>query len=86
MLDWIRRALTKRVFKQQSVSRAVRMEEVPPSEKLVIGIIFAIVALIGLIALQIAYLVVLKEWNSEVFAAITGLIGTIVGLFVGSKT
>jgi len=48
-------------------------------------VIFALCSLFGLIALQIAYLAVLKEWNSEIFAAITGLIGTILGIVLGTK-
>jgi len=62
------------------------VEEVPPDEKLVLGVIFAICSLFGLIALQITYLIILKEWNSDIFAAITGLIGTILGIVIGSKT
>jgi hypothetical protein len=35
---------------------------------------------VGVLLLQ------LHSWNSEVFAAITGLIGTVMGIFVGQKT
>jgi hypothetical protein len=36
-------------------------------------------------ALEIAHLAILHTWNAEIFAAITGLSGTVIGLFVGQK-
>ena len=39
-----------------------------------------------LTAVEIAHLALLHSWNSEVFAAITGLIGTVMGVFVGQKS
>jgi hypothetical protein len=38
-----------------------------------------------LAAIEIAQLALLRTWNSEVFAAITGLSGTVMGIFVGQK-
>jgi hypothetical protein len=38
-----------------------------------------------LTGLEIAYMAFLHVWNAEIFAAITGLIGTITGIFVGQK-
>jgi hypothetical protein len=35
--------------------------------------------------LEVAHMAFLGAWNSEVFAAITGLSGTITGIFVGQK-
>lgn len=82
----IRKALTRTIVKPSS-GRAKRLliEDVPPSERLVWAVTFSIVALGCLTALQIAYLFIKGEWNSEVFAAITSLIGTIVGIFLGVK-
>jgi len=40
----------------------------------------------GLIGLQITYLLILKEWNRDIFAAISWLIGTISDLLLGAKT
>jgi hypothetical protein len=37
-------------------------------------------------ALEIAHMAFLGAWNSEVFAAITGLIGTISGILISQKT
>ena len=36
--------------------------------------------------LEVAHLAFLGSWSSEVFASITGLSGTVIGIFVGHKT
>jgi len=36
-------------------------------------------------ALEVAHMAFLGSWNSEVFAAITGLIGTVAGILVGQR-
>jgi len=59
--------------------------EIPPSERLVYGVYFAAIALIGLVALEIAHMAFLGSWNSELFAAITLVVGTILGAFFGVK-
>ena len=79
MADLIKRALAR---KRVQRGRIVHEE---PDEKLVCVVKFALGMTAGLVALQIAHLLVLHSWNSEVFAAITGLIGTVTGIFVGSK-
>jgi hypothetical protein len=38
---------------------------------------------ICLSALEIAHMAFLGTWNSEVFAGITGLIGTVSGVLIG---
>jgi hypothetical protein len=40
------------------------------------------ISLACLTALQIVHMIYLGSWNSEIFAAITGLIGTITGILV----
>jgi hypothetical protein len=57
-----------------------------PNEKLVWGVKFAIGMTGCLTALEVAHMAFLGSWSSEIFAAITGLSGTITGIFVGSKT
>ncbi len=79
MADLIKRALTRRRIQRG------RMVVEEPNEKLVTGVKFAIEMTICLTVLEIAHLVFLKSWNSEVFAAITGLSGTVMGIFVGKK-
>jgi hypothetical protein len=38
-----------------------------------------------LTALEIAYIAFMHAWNAEIFAGITGLIGTVTGIFIGKK-
>jgi hypothetical protein len=71
----IKRALTRRRGKV----------EIPPSQRLVLGIQFAIIALVCLTALEIAYMVVVRAFSSEIFAAITLVVGTILGSIFGQK-
>ncbi len=58
----------------------------PPSERLVLGVKFAIALTFSLTALEIAHLALLGRWNNEVFATITGLAGTITGILISQKT
>jgi hypothetical protein len=76
MNDWIKKALT----------RHVRNREIPPDHRLVYGVKFAIAMTISLSALEIAHLAFLSRWNSEIFAAITGLTGTVSGILIAQKT
>ncbi len=80
MADPIKRALTRRRFER---GRLV-VEE--PNDKLVLGVKFAIGMTAFLSALELAHLAFLHSWNAEIFATITGLSGTVIGLFVGQKT
>jgi hypothetical protein len=59
--------------------------EIQPSQRLVLGIQFAIVALLCLTGLEIVYMVVVKAFSSEIFAAISLVIGTILGAVFGQK-
>jgi hypothetical protein len=81
MTDWIKRALTRKTTDKTAVEA-----EVEPSERLVLGVKFAITLTFSLTALEIAHLALLGTWNSEVFAAITGLAGTITGILISQKT
>lgn len=79
MADPIKRALTRRRVQR---GRIISEE---PNEKLVLGVKFAIAMTACLSVLEVAHLAFMHSWNSEVFAAISGLSGTIVGIFVGQK-
>ena len=80
MADPIKRALTRRRIQR---GRLVSEE---PNEKLVLGVKFAIAMTACLSLLEVAHLAFLHTWNSEVFAAISGLSGTVIGIFVGQKS
>jgi len=58
--------------------------EEEPSQKLVWVVKFSLGMTVCLSGLQVAHLVVLGSWNSEVFSAITGLIGMVSGVLIGS--
>jgi len=84
--EWIRKALTKTVWTRHGKRRELRLSQEPPSERLIMITEFSIAAIAALTIMEVVHIVVLGCWNSEIFAAITGLIGTITGLFVGAKT
>jgi thiosulfate reductase cytochrome b subunit len=75
MRDYIRKALTKKHGRT----------EIPPSQRLVLGIQFAIVALLCLTGLEIAHMVVVRAFSSEIFAAISLVVGTILGAVFGQR-
>jgi len=81
LTDWVKRALTRR-----SQSRNGLNESSEPDQRLVYGVKFAVGAIICLSALEIANLAFLGAWNSEVFASITGLTGTITGILISQKS
>ncbi len=81
MTDLIKQALTRRRIQR---GRVIVVEE--PDDRLVLGVKFAIIMTACMSFLEIAHLAFLGSWNSEIFAAIAGLSGTIVGLFVGKKS
>jgi len=76
MADWVKKALTRRT----------RKGEIPPSQRLVYGVKFALAMTMCLSALEIAHLAFTGKWNSEIFAAITGLTGTVSGILIAQKT
>jgi len=79
-MDPIRRALTRKISVKRG--RGQQTLEVPPSERLVLGVKFAIVMTLILSALEVAHMVFLGSWSSEIFACISGLIGTVSGVLI----
>ncbi len=89
MTDWVKKALTRRITNKtalQENAEAAMQEEVEPDPRLVLGTKFAIAFTFCLSAIEIANLAILGTWNSEVFAAITGLAGTIMGILISQKS
>jgi uncharacterized Tic20 family protein len=80
----IRKALRKTVWIRRGRKGRKRVQ-IQPNESIVYGVSFAVAALAGLVVLQIAHMALFGTWNSEIFAAITGLIGTITGVFISQK-
>ena len=84
MTDWVKKALTRKITDKTALQE--NAQEVPPNERLVLGTKFAIALTFSLTAIEIAHLALLRTWNSEVFAAITGLAGTITGILISQKS
>ena len=80
--DWVERALTRRIHQKGPRGRSQELL-IRPQDELVYGVKFAIGMTVCLSAVEIAHMALLHSWNSEVFAAITGLIGTITGVLIG---
>ncbi len=76
--DPVKRALTQRRTQHGTIQEA--------NAKLVYAVWFAIAMLICLTVLEIVYVAIMNTWNSEIFAGIMGLSGTVLGIFVGQKS
>jgi len=85
MKDWIKKALTYKITVKTSQKRKPKIIVVEPSEKLVYAVKFAITMTVSLSALEITHMAFLGKWNSEIFAAITALTGTITGIIISQK-
>jgi len=79
MRDPIKRALAR---KRISRGRVI-VEE--PNPKLVLVVKFGVCMTVCFSGLELVHILLLGSWNSEIFAAISGLTGTISGIFVGQK-
>jgi len=66
------------------MKRAKRVE-ISPSKRLLYSMYVAIGTLVCLVALQITHIIWLGAWSNEIFSAITGLIGTITGVFLSQR-
>jgi len=82
--DLIRKALTKTISVKEGRNKAKQIQ-IEPSDSLVYGMYFAIIALISLTILEATYIYVLRKFSNEVFAAISLVIGTILGAIFGQK-
>jgi len=76
----LRKALTKTI----QIKRG-RQVEVPPSQKLLYAVYFSLGMVACLTVLEAVHLIVLGEWNSEIFTVISGLVGNITGIFLTQK-
>ena len=83
--DWVKRALTRKT-KRKGTRSSQEVQVTEPDERIVYGVKFAIGMTACLTVLEVAHMAFMGSWNSEVFAAITGLSGTVMGIFVGKKT
>ncbi len=84
MVDWIRQALTRKIKRKGSRGNQ-HVLIVDPDERLVHAIQFAIIMTVCLVALEIAHMLLLHSWNSEIFVAVSSLVTFVSGVFVGQK-
>ncbi|HDQ05446.1 MAG TPA: hypothetical protein ENN36_01835 [Candidatus Bathyarchaeota archaeon] len=83
MKERISKLLTKKVLVKSG--EKVERVEVPPSQTLVYGVLTAVAALVLLTALEIAHMAFLCNFNVEIFATITLVVGTLLGTFFGQR-
>jgi hypothetical protein len=76
------KALTRHEFRRKGRAKKLERIEIPPSQRLVYGVQFCFIALGMLTAIEITHIVVLHSFNEAIFSAISGLIGTIMGVFL----
>jgi hypothetical protein len=78
--DWLKRFFTRTIFLTvKGKKHSVKLE---PSQRLILYLQFAVAAFFGLVALQISAMLILHVWFNEVFAAISGLVGTVTGILI----
>ena len=84
MVDWVRRALMRKVIRGHVHSKQ-HIEIVEADERVVYAVKFAIGMTNCLSCLEAAHMVFLHCWNSEIFVAISSLITFVSGIIVGQK-
>ena len=84
MPDWFKKALTRKRHRQGARGKA-EVIVTEPDERLVYLVKFAVLMTLCLSALEIAHMAFMRVWNAEVFAVVTGLIGTVTGILIGKK-
>jgi hypothetical protein len=83
MKNPIRQALTKTI---RTTHKRKQIEvKVAPSERLLYAVYFSLGMVACLTALEAVHLIVLGSWNGEIFSVISGLIGTVTGIFLTQK-
>ena len=87
MLDWLRRALVRaRPLQGERFERRVSVEErTPPPERFVLSVALMIVFFVGLVALEIAYMFFMGEWNDVVFNGVMLVVGSLIGALFGYR-
>jgi hypothetical protein len=75
--------LTKKVLVKSG--EKIKRVEIPPSQTLVYGVYTATITLVLLTTLEIAHMMFMGKFNSEIFATITLVVGTLLGTFFGQK-
>ncbi len=85
MKKFVRRVFTRVIVVEKGKGKKAKVE-IPPSDRFVLLMEFAIAMVVALTILEIGHLLILSTWNDEVFLAVSNLITAIVSIFVGKKT
>ena len=62
-----------------------RIRTVPPSERFVWAMLVLIVSLVGLVAIELAIILVTGEVNDVILIVVSGLVGALAGRFLEAK-
>ena len=84
MTGLLKKALTHRIARKGPRGKQ-QIIVISPSERLVLGVKFTMVMIVCLSAVEIAHMACLGSWSPEVFAVISGLIGTVSGVLIGQR-
>jgi hypothetical protein len=98
LMAWLRKYFTHVILEEEPLPciqdttrdkpknrRRQTPKTVPPSERFIFAMALLMIALVGLIVLEGIYIVVTGQVNSEMIAAISGLIGGLVTAFLLGK-
>jgi hypothetical protein len=92
--NWIRKQFTRTVSVSERAainvaskarSRRRRSAAVPPSERFVWAMVVLIIALVGLVAIEIALILVTGAVNTEILVALSGVVGALASRFLEAK-
>lgn len=85
MKNPLRKALSRTVWVQQDLENKLQPIEIPPSQRVMYAVVFAIAALAALTVLEVAHMAFLGSWKTEIFAGIMSVVTFILGIFIGQK-
>ena len=71
--------------KAMTRSRRNRSVQVSPSERFVWAMVVLVVALVGLVAIEIAYVLVTGQISTEILVVVSGLVGALASRFLEAK-
>jgi len=90
LVKWLEKALSKTVVvgveeTPIKYAKETRKIQVPPGPALVYGVLLAIVFFLGLLTLEIVYLIIFRQFEQNIFNAMIWIITFILGAFFGAK-
>ena len=92
--NWIRKQFTRTVSVSERAesnvaskarSRRRRSAAVPPSERFVWAMVVLIIALVGLVAIEIVYVLVTGQISTEILVVLSGVVGALASRFLEAK-